>query len=128
MFKMKNVWVLFLFILAFSCNKEKALNQSFEKIKLSDKEILKEINDCKLFEIDKEKEINDEVSAISVAEPILFSSYGKENILKQRPYKIGKVQNYWVIYGTFNSLGFGGVFEIIIDSKNGKIVRLTHGK
>ena len=125
---MKNVWVLFLFILAFSCNKEKALNPSFEKIKLSDKEILKEINDCKLFEIDKEKEINDEVSAISVAEPILFSSYGKENILKQRPYKIGKVQNYWVIYGTFNSLGFGGVFEIIIDSKNGKIVRLTHGK
>ena len=76
---MKNVWVLFLFILAFSCNKEKALNPSFEKIKLSDKEILKEINDCKLFEIDKEKEINDEVSAISVAEPILFSSYGKEN-------------------------------------------------
>ena len=52
---MKNVWVLFLFILAFSCNKEKALNPSFEKIKLSDKEILKEINDCKLFEIDKEK-------------------------------------------------------------------------
>ena len=94
---MKNVWVLFLFILAFSCNKEKALNPSFEKIKLSDKEILKEINDCKLFEIDKEKEINDEVSAISVAEPILFSSYGKENILKQRPYKIGKVQNYWTL-------------------------------
>ena len=89
---MKNVWVLFLFILAISCNKEKALNPSFEKIKLSDKEILKEINDCKLFEIDKEKEINDEVSAISLAEPILFSSYGKENILKQRPYKIGKVQ------------------------------------
>ena len=74
-------FVFSILILILSCNKEVA-NPSFEKIKLSDKEILKEINDCKLFEIDKEKEINDEVSAISVAEPILFSSYGKENILK----------------------------------------------
>ena len=111
---MKNVWVLFLFILAFSCNKEKALNPSFEKIKLSDKEIL--------------KEINDEVSAISVAEPILFSSYGKENILKQRPYKIGKVQNYWVIYGSHPKPQIGGVFEIIINSKTGRIVKVTHGE
>ena len=126
---MKNVWILFLFILAFSCNKKKALNHpSFEKIKLSDKEILKEINDCKLFEIDKEKEINDEVSAISVAEPILFSSYGKENILKQRPYKIGKVQTYWVIYGSHPKPQIGGVFEIIINSKTGRIVKITHGK
>ena len=43
----------------------------------------------------KKKEINDEVSAISVAEPIYFQVMVKENILKQRPYKIGKVQNYW---------------------------------
>ena len=123
---MKNVWVLFLFILAFSCNKKKAWNHpSFEKNELSDKEILKEINDCKLFEIDKEKEINDEVSAISVAEPILFSSYGKENILKQRPYKIGKVQIYWVIYGSHPKPQIGGVFEIIINSKIGLIVKVT---
>ena len=110
-----------------SCNKEVS-NPSIKKIKLSDKEILKEINDCKLFEIDKEKEINDEVSAISVAEPILFSSYGKENILKQRPYKIGKVQNYWVIYGSHPKPQIGGVFEIIINSKTGRIVKVTHGE
>lgn len=120
-------FVFSILILILSCNKEVA-NPSFEKIKLSDKEILKEINDCKLFEIDKEKEINDEVSAISVAEPILFSSYGKENILKQRPYKIGKVQNYWVIYGSHPKPHIGGVFEIIINSKTGRIVKVTHGE
>lgn len=120
-------FVFSILILILSCNKE-VTNPSFEKIKLSDKEILKEINDCKLFEIDKEKEINDEVSAISVAEPILFSSYGKENILKQRPYKIGKVQNYWVIYGSHPKPHIGGVFEIIINSKTGRIVKVTHGK
>jgi len=120
-------FVFSILILILSCNKE-VTNPSFEKIKLSDKEILKEINDCKLFEIDKEKEINDEVSAISVAEPILFSSYGKENILKQRPYKIGKVQNYWVIYGSHPKPQIGGVFEIIINSKTGRIVKVTHGE
>lgn len=120
-------FVFSILILILSCNKEVA-NPSFEKIKLSDKEILKEINDCILFEIDKEKEINDEVSAISVAEPILFSSYGKENILKQRPYKIGKVQNYWVIYGSHPKPQIGGVFEIIINSKTGRIVKVTHGE
>jgi len=120
-------FVFSILILILSCNKE-VTNPSFEKIKLSDKEILKEINDCKLFEIDKEKEINDEVSAISVAEPILFSSYGKENILKQRPYKIGKVQNYWVIYGDLPKPQIGGVFEIIINSKTGRIVKVTHGE
>lgn len=120
-------FVFSILILILSCNKE-VTNPSFEKIKLSDKEILKEINDCKLFEIDKEKEINDEVSAISVAEPILFSSYGKENILKQRPYRIGKVQNYWVIYGSHPKPQIGGVFEIIINSKTGRIVKVTHGE
>lgn len=120
-------FVFSILILILSCNKE-VTNPSFEKIKLSDKEILKEINDCKLFEIDKEKEINDEVSAISVAEPILFSSYGKENILKQRPYKIGKVQNYWVIYGSHPKPQIAGVFEIIINSKTGRIVKVTHGE
>lgn len=120
-------FVFSILILILSCNKE-VTNPSFEKIKLSDKEILKEINDCKLFEIDKEKEINDEVSAISVAEPILFSSYGKENILKQRPYKIGKVQNYWVIYGSHPKPQIGGIFEIIINSKTGRIVKVTHGE
>lgn len=111
-----------------SCNKE-VTNPSFEKIKLSDKEILKEINDSTLHNvIGKIELITDEKNAISIVEPLLFSVYGKENIIKQRPYKIGKVQNYWVVSGSFNSIGFGGVFEIIVNSKNGEIVRLTHGK
>lgn len=121
-------FAIFILILILSCNKEVA-NTSFEKIKLSDKEILKEINDSTLHNaIGKDELITDEKTAISIVEPLLFSVYGKENIIKQRPYKIGKVQNYWVVYGSFNSIGFGGVFEIIVNSKNGEIVRLTHGK
>lgn len=123
-------FVFFLILISIlSCNIKVESNSNFEKIKISEKDILKEISDSTLHNtIGKDELIIDEKTAISMVEPLLFSVYGKENIVKQKPYKIGKFKNYWVISGTFNSFGFGGVFEIIMDSKNGKIVRLTHGK
>jgi hypothetical protein len=44
--------------------------------------------------------IKDSLTAISIAEPILFSVYGKDNIIGERPYKIYFIDNYWVINGT----------------------------
>lgn len=121
-------FAIFILILILSCNKE-VTNPSFEKIKLSDKEILKEINDSTLHNaIGKDELITDEKTTIYIVEPLLFSVYGKENIVKQRPYKIGKVQNYWVVSGSHPKLQIGGVFEIIVNSKNGEIIRLTHGE
>jgi len=68
------------------------------------------------------------LTAISVAEPILFSIYGKDNITKQRPYEIYFIDNYWVIAGTLPKGYLGGTFLIIIDSKDSEIIRITHGK
>ena len=125
---MKNILFLVVLVSILSCNKE-IETPSFEKIKLSEKETLREINDSTLHNaIGKDEIITDEKTAISIAEPLLFSVYGKENIVKQRPYKIGKVQNYWVISGSLPKPQIGGVFEIIIDSKNGQVIRLTHGE
>lgn len=125
---MKNIILFLILISILSCNKE-IETPSFEKIKLSEKETLKEINDSTLHNaIGKDEIITDEKTAISIAEPLLFSVYGKENIVKQRPYKIGKVQNYWVVSGSLPKPQIGGVFEMIIDSKNGEIIRLTHGE
>lgn len=72
--------------------------------------------------------IKDSLTAITVAEPILFSIYGKDNITKQRPYEIYFIDNYWLITGTLPSGWKGGTFLIIIDSRNSKIIRITHGK
>lgn len=72
--------------------------------------------------------IKDSLTAISIAEPILFGIYGKENIIKQRPYEIYFINNYWVIIGTLPKNYSGGTFLIIIDSRNSKIIRITHGK
>ena len=125
---MKNILFLVVLVSILSCNKE-IETPSFEKIKLSEKETLKEINDSTLHNaIGKDEIITDEKTAISIAEPLLFSVYGKENIVKQRPYKIGKVQNYWVVSGSLPKPQIGGVFEMIINSKNGEIIRLTHGE
>jgi NTF2 fold immunity protein len=72
--------------------------------------------------------VKDSVTAISVAEPILFGIYGKDNITRQRPYEIYFIDNHWIITGTLPSRWKGGTFLIIIDSCDCKIIRITHGK
>lgn len=72
--------------------------------------------------------IKDSLTAINVAEPILFSIYGKDNIINQRPYEIYFIDSYWVIGGTLPKEYLGGTFLIIIDSRDCKIIRITHGK
>jgi len=70
---------------------------------------------------------NEEV-AIAVAEPILFHIYGKEQILAQRPYKTIRSGEHWVIEGHLDDDMLGGVFEIILSSKDGRVMKLSHGK
>jgi hypothetical protein len=72
--------------------------------------------------------IKDKTTAIEVAEPILFSTYGKKNITRQRPYETYFIDNYWIINGILPKGYRGGTFLIIIDSRDNRIVRLTHGK
>lgn len=66
--------------------------------------------------------------AISVVEPILFGLYGKDNIIKQKPYKASNIREYWIIEGSLPKGYKGGTFFIIVDSRNGEIIKITHGK
>jgi len=72
--------------------------------------------------------VKDSVTAIAIAEPVLFSVYGKENIINQKPYDIYHIKKYWVISGTLPVDTMGDTFLIIIDDRNGAIVRITQGK
>ncbi len=72
--------------------------------------------------------IKDSLTAIKVAEPILFSIYGKENIESEKPYETYLINNYWVIAGTLPEDSLGGTFLIIIDARNSKVLKVTHGK
>lgn len=72
--------------------------------------------------------ITDSVTAVQIAEPVLFSIYGKDNITLQQPYEIYLIDHYWVISGTLPEEKVGGVFLFILDANDGKIMRITHGK
>ncbi|MFT3705542.1 MAG: NTF2 fold immunity protein [Agriterribacter sp.] len=72
--------------------------------------------------------IKDSVTAVNIAEPILFCIYGKDNITRQRPYEVYFIDNYWVIMGTIPEMFLGGTFLIILDARDCRIIRITHGK
>ncbi|WP_051205464.1 NTF2 fold immunity protein [Salinimicrobium xinjiangense] len=72
--------------------------------------------------------LKDKVQAVEFAELVLFQTYGKVNIEKQKPYSIHNIDGYWLICGNLPKGKVGGTFLIIIDSRNYQIIRLTHGK
>tara|TARA_R110002111_G_scaffold262657_1_gene339919 strand:- start:55 stop:432 length:378 start_codon:yes stop_codon:yes gene_type:complete len=74
------------------------------------------------------KLISKEENAIKYAELILFEKYGKEQIEFEKPYQVYLINDYWIIFGTLPKNYRGGVFELVFDSWNGKIMRLSHGK
>lgn len=74
------------------------------------------------------KLIDSKETAVKFAEVILFKVYGEKTIRKERPYEIHLIDGYWVINGTIAEGSRGGGFEIILDSKDGRVIRLVHYK
>ena len=76
----------------------------------------------------KETIIKDSLSAITIAETILFTIFDKASILDQKPYETYHINNYWVIFGTLPKGYKGGTFLIILDDRTSEIIKITHGK
>ena len=84
--------------------------------------------------------VKNEETAVDIAEEILFKTYGKSHIKNQRPYEIKLLGNkVWSLKGSLNqstlekflSCGMpklGGTFEIDIDPRDGKILKIIHYK
>ncbi|WP_354576931.1 NTF2 fold immunity protein [Hymenobacter sp. UYP22] len=70
----------------------------------------------------------DSAAAVRVAEPILFRTYGQKNIVHERPYEVYLIDKYWVLMGTLPKDSDGGVFTIILNSQDSRVIELTHGK
>ena len=125
-FVLPSIWLFFVF---FSCNQiegQRTISgEEFAKVEL--KEFL---SDTTLHNIVDEnfELIRSKITAVFIAEKILFDIYGKENIEKQKPYEVYKIEKYWSISGTLPKGQDGGTFLIIMDAMDGKIIRITHGK
>ncbi len=121
---------IFTFILIFtiSCGQTKSSNQIKLGIEYSKGELKKALSNKKEKLILVDTLITDKETAIIISEAILFKIYGKENTIRQRPYEINKINEYWVINGTLPDNINGGTFLIILNSTDGQVIRLTHGK
>ena len=71
--------------------------------------------------------IRDKETAISMAEIMLFRSYGKATITTERPYECYLIEGYWFLRGTLPKNYAADVFEMIMSAKDGKIIKMTHG-
>ena len=71
--------------------------------------------------------IRDKETAISIAEIMLFRSYGKATITTERPYECYLIDGYWFLRGTLPKNYTVDVFEMIMSAKDGKIIKMTHG-
>lgn len=74
-----------------------------------------------------------EQTAKTIAESVLIQIYGKENIEKQKPFKVMLKDKTWIIEGSTPAdrggrIYLGGVFTIHISKLTGEIFFLTHSK
>ena len=69
-----------------------------------------------------------EAQAIAVAEPILFSIYGRENIIRERPYRAQLLKGCWHLSGTLPEAAVGGTFYLVIEASNCRVHALFHTK
>jgi hypothetical protein len=72
--------------------------------------------------------IPDQATAISVAEAILTPIYGREQIESERPFSAQLNGNTWKVEGHLAPGVDGGVAEVWIDKRDGRILRVSHGK
>jgi hypothetical protein len=71
--------------------------------------------------------IKDKETAISMAEFVLFKSYGKATITTERPYECYLIDGYWFLRGTLPKSYTADVFELIMSARDGRIIKMTHG-
>ena len=123
----KNLFIIFILILpllVYSQNYKERNVMGEQNARLVLKKALRDKTDKPFYDT----LIKDRETAIRVVEPILFKIFGKKNIVRERPYECYLIDGYWYVCGTLPKNFKGGVFEIIIDSRDGKVIRLTHGK
>ena len=72
--------------------------------------------------------IPNQATATRVAEAILIPIYGQEQIESERPFSAQLNENTWKVEGHLAPGMDGGVAEVWLDKRDGRILRVSHGK
>ena len=123
----KITFIILIFISQISCGQTKSARTNLG-LEYAKRELKEAISNKTEPQILVDEIITDKKTAIIISETILFKIYGKDNIINQKPYEINKIDEYWILNGTLPLHMKGGTFLIILNSKNGQIIKLKHGK
>jgi NTF2 fold immunity protein of polymorphic toxin system component len=93
----------------------------------SARQMLKNISSDSSYKLPSDTLIRDKDMAISIAEVLLFKSYGKALISGERPYECYLIDGYWFLRGTLPKSYTTDVFEMIMSAKDGRVIKMTHG-
>lgn len=74
--------------------------------------------------------VSNETIAVAIAKVYVSHIYGKECLLKEKPYIVKLINDsLWSISGSLPERRyFGGTFSLRIDKKTGGVVSIKHGK
>jgi len=71
--------------------------------------------------------VPDDITAVKIAIAVWLPIYGN-GIYQKKPYKVKLQNDVWIVEGTLPADTQGGVPYIEIQRKDGKILRVMHGK
>ena len=76
--------------------------------------------------------VPDSATAIRIAEAVLVPIYSERVVAKERPFRAKLVGEVWIVEGTLPCEGagdcIGGAAVVEISKKDGRILRVSHGK
>ena len=67
-------------------------------------------------------------TAAAIADAVAVETYGEEVLAAERPLVAKREAGVWHVSGHFAHPMPGGVVEVWISPKDGRVIRMTHGK
>lgn len=93
----------------------------------SARQAIKNILSDSAYSLSPDSLLKDKETVTSLAELMLFKTYGKATITSERPYECYLVDGYWYLRGTLPKNFTGDVFEMVMSAKDGRVIKMTHG-
>ena len=72
--------------------------------------------------------VPDEQTAIQIAAAVLTPIYGEEAVKHQRSFAATLKDGVWTVVGALPHGAVGGVAPVEMSSKDGRVLRVTHGR
>jgi NTF2 fold immunity protein len=72
--------------------------------------------------------VPDAKTAVRIAEAIWIPIYGAKTLADEKPFVATRRGDVWYVHGTMPKNTPGGTAEAEIDTRSGRILRVSHGK